>query len=297
MTTIQRIACAIDFSESSHQAMRTAAHLARERGAELVLLHAWEDPTVVAVDVTTPTFRTQVKQAAEGGLEQALRDTRALGKVAATVRLVEGTPWQAIVEVAERDPTIGLLVVGTLGRTGIKRAVLGSVAEQIVRHAPCPVLVVRRGSEPRPYRHVLVPVDFSQSSRAAMRFAAELVTGDARITLVHVLEVPTSYHGELNPPEALAAIDRRGASLLEEFVGELRGLTTATVDTHTRVGSPVHQVLAMVEHDPTYDLVVTGSHGRTGVGRFLLGSVAERLVRHAPAPVVVVHQRAVEPAR
>lgn len=299
MTTLRRIACATDFSEYSHQAIRTAAHLARERDAELVLIHAWQVPTTIAANITTPPFYAELKRAAEGGLAQAVRDTQALGPVRVTSKLVEGTPWQAVVEVAERDPQIDLLVVGTLGRTGIQRAVLGSVAEQIVRHAPCPVLVVRRASEPRPYRHILVPVDFSQSSRTAMRLAAELVARDggmADIALVHVVEAPLAYHGELREPESFAAVDRDGARLLDEFVGELRALTTVPVHVHTRIGSPVHQVLAMVEHDPAYDLVIAGSHGRTGLGRFLLGSVAERLVRHVPVPVLVAHDRRREPA-
>jgi len=185
------------------------------------------------------------------------------------------------------------VVIGTHGRTGLARILLGSVAEKVVRHAPCPVLAIRPDDEPKPFTHALCPTDFSEDSRQAIDFAAELVQPSGTgITLLHVIEAPVSYSGELPDPDLIRELDRRSAAQLEAWAARLRSMSSIPVTTRCRVGWPGAEILAAVDHDPSIDLVVMGSHGRTGIKRALLGSVAEKVVRHARCPVCVARARA-----
>jgi nucleotide-binding universal stress UspA family protein len=143
MTAWTRIGCAVDFSEPSRLALRRAAVLARRDGAELWVLHVYEVPQpagellVAAVDLEGPAAVEAQRQ-----LEPWVKAAEELKGGPVRSRLLAG---QAALEVtqAAREAGIGLLVVGTHGRTGVKRLVLGSVAERIVREAHCDVLVVR----------------------------------------------------------------------------------------------------------------------------------------------------------
>ncbi len=144
--TFQKILCPIDFSECSKSAMRTAVQLARESGAPLTLLHVWHFPAYAfAPDAPIPVNLIQELAAdAECSLVEWGRDAKALGAERVSTLLVEGVPWDRIVDTLGRDPSYDLAVMGTHGRTGLKHVLLGSVAEKVVRHAPCPVLVVRQ---------------------------------------------------------------------------------------------------------------------------------------------------------
>ena len=292
--TLQKLLCPIDFSAGSQHAMAAAVRLASEVEAELVLLHAFQVPA--AAYPIEPVFPPQLFQHllddARRGLDAAVREAVALGAKRVTSKLVQGVPWAAIVETLA-DPSYDLAVIGTHGRTGLARILLGSVAEKVVRHAPCAVLAVRSAGEPRSFQHVLCPVDFSDESRRAMDAAAELVRpGGAGITLLHIVEAPVMSTGEISDSDFLRDLDQRSAKLLDAWAAELRGKVSVPVTTRCRVGWPGAEILTALNHDRTVDLVVMGSHGRTGLMRAVLGSVAEKIIRHAPCPVFVARQRA-----
>jgi nucleotide-binding universal stress UspA family protein len=291
--TFQRILCPIDFSAGSQHAMAVAVRLATEADAELVLAHAWyvAAPAFPMDYAFSPQLVQQLSDDAQRGLDAAVQEATALGAKRVTSRLLSGVAWSAIEEVLG-DPTFDLVVIGTHGRTGLSRILLGSVAEKIVRHAPCSVLAVHPGGEVRPFTHALCPIDFSAEARQALAAAAGLVrAGGAGITLLHVLEAPVSYSGELQEPELLRDLDTRVAEHLETWAAELRGKATVPVTARCRIGWAGAEILAALESDTTVDLVVMGSHGRTGIKRALLGSVAEKVVRHARCPVLVARRR------
>jgi nucleotide-binding universal stress UspA family protein len=291
---IKRIYCPVDFSPGSTQALRTAVRLAREREAELVVLHAWFLPAnTFALEYMYPEAVVQhLTEDAQQGLDAARSQAMRLGAPRVTSRLAQGTPWQQVVDAARSDPTCDLIVIGSHGRTGLSRVLLGSVAEMVVRHAPCPVLTVRGEGEPRPFAHVLCPVDFSSWSRDAIDLAIELALPDrAAITLLHVLE-PAVAWGEVRPFDVYADISSDASKTLQDWTRELAAKVTAPVHQRVRIGRAGAQLLAAVDEDPTVDLVVMGSHGRTGLARLALGSVAEKTVRHARCPVAVAHRRA-----
>jgi nucleotide-binding universal stress UspA family protein len=288
----KKILCPVDFSPGSQQAMRTAVRLAKERNAELVLVHSWYlPPTAFAGEyVYAAAFVQQFSDDAQRGLKAAVLEAEKLGAPHVTSKLLTGTPWEQIVRAAQSEPAVDLIVIGTHGRTGISRVLLGSVAELVVRHAPCPVLTVRPDNEPAPFAHVLCPVDISMPARDAIKLAAELAQpGSAGITLLHVLELPVSFAAKLPAPDFHRDLDARSAALLDQWTADLRAKVTVPVTQLTRVGRPGAQVLALLEEDRTFDLVVMGSHGHTGIARMLLGSVAEKVVRHTRCPVLISH--------
>lgn len=285
-----KIMCPVDFSPGSQQAMRTAVRIANEQDAELLLVHSWYIPPVAFAGeyVYASDLVQTMTDDAQRALDGAVADARKLGARRVASRMLNGLPWQQIIDAARAEPGLGLIVIGTHGRTGLSRVLMGSVAELVVRHAPCPVLTVRPTSEPAPFAHVLCPIDLSRAAREAMNLAAEMVKpGGAGITLLHVLELPVSYAGELPLPDFHRELDARSAVVLDRWTADLKARVNVPVAQMTRIGRPGAQILAMLEQDRSFDLVVMGSHGHTGVERMLLGSVAEKVTRHARCPVLV----------
>lgn len=144
---LRRIVVALDFSTCADAALEVAIALAREHGAELVLVHAYELPTTVAMlyDLPVPDlFSDQVREQANALLARSLRSVEAAG-IGGTVQLETGRAVEAIRSAAERVEA-DLIVMGTRGASGFERALLGSVAERTIRTAPCPVLTVREES-------------------------------------------------------------------------------------------------------------------------------------------------------
>jgi nucleotide-binding universal stress UspA family protein len=227
---------------------------------------------------------------AQRGLDAAVHDATAAGAKHVGGKLLTGVPWIEIETFLDKQ-AFDLCVIGTHGRTGLSRILLGSVAEKVVRHSPCPVLAVRPDGDVKPFAHVLVATDFSDSARYALDRSAELVQPGGVITLLHVIEVPVAYSGEVSIADFARDLDKRAAVLLDEEAARLKRETSATVRVRSRIGYPGAQTLAVLDEDLSMDLVVVGSHGRTGIKRVLLGSVAEKVVRHAHCPVFVARRR------
>lgn len=288
-----KILCPTDFSPGSERALRVAARMANTADAELVMVHAWHiPPSAFAGEYIFPPHTIEdIVDDSQRGLDEAVRQAAMHGARRVSGRLLSGTPWVEIVDQLEKE-AFDLCVIGTHGRTGLARIFLGSVAEKVIRHAPCSVLVVRPDTEVDRFSHVLVPIDFSEGARAALERAAQLVDPAGTITVLHVIEVPVAYSGEITIPDLARNLDKRATAALEEEAARLARETPATVRIRSRIGYPGAQTLAALDADSSIDLVVMGSHGRTGIARVLLGSVAEKVVRHARCPVLIARKRA-----
>jgi universal stress protein A len=146
----KKILCPVDFSDNSREAMRRAADLAVATGGSLTLLHVVHVPIAAYADgapmMPQPGERLtqELGTAAEKSLAEWKKRAEEMGAKNVTTQVVAGVPWHMIVETLEADRGYDLVVIGTHGRTGLSRVLLGSVAETVVRHAPCPVLVVRQ---------------------------------------------------------------------------------------------------------------------------------------------------------
>lgn len=288
---IRRILVATDFSPVARHAVNVAARLAKQLDAELVLLHAWYVPssayrgTFVLPDHVFAGVEEDARRDLAGSVEYARSaGARAAGK------LVHGVPWASIVDVLADEP-FDLCVVGTQGRSGMSRFLVGSVAEKVIRHSPVSVLAIRPDAALDRISHVLCPTDFSSSADRAADLATQLVEPGGRITLLHVIELPLATRGEVTQPLG-DLLDHGAAEALADREARL-GNAQHAIGTRSRVGPPGTEILAAIEEEPSVDLVVMGSHGRTGLARALLGSVAEKVVRHARCPVLVAR----EPAR
>jgi nucleotide-binding universal stress UspA family protein len=213
-----------------------------------------------------------------------------------TTELVYGRPVHAIPRYVETNG-IDEVVMGSRGRGGTARLLLGSVAETIVRRVPIPVTVVPSmddGDAGRhdPPAHVLVPFDRSFCSRNALAYAFERFP-DATVTTLFV-EYPVldTYERiesdddleDVLAPDKTAGRETNGVLAMARRLADRTG---REVDTAADAGDPSQRILEWIdEHD--VDHVVIGCHGRSGVARWLLGSVAETVVRRAPVPVTAV---------
>ena len=139
----KRILCAVDFSEASRTALRIASEMSRDSGAELVVAYAWTPPVYFVGEVVGLPAGVLTDMIGTAERELAAWKTEAVGFGATNVRsvMLHGAPWHEIVQLAKKE-SADLVVLGTHGRTGIKHALIGSVAEKVVRHAPCATLVV-----------------------------------------------------------------------------------------------------------------------------------------------------------
>jgi len=278
---VRKILCAIDFSTGSDEALKVAARIAVEHASDLVLAHVWYVPPVVfAGELAYPSELVQgLSDDAERGMAKAVDQARALGVPTVSSLVLDGPPWERIVEAAEAATDVDLIVVGTRKRSGLARVFLGSVAEMVVRHAPCSVLAVPSGGN-KAFQHTLVPIDFSPSSQFALELAADFGrSANGRMTLVHVIEAP------------VVGLATRSRELLDEWLAKV---TTPHPDTtaSVRVGNPTEELRGLLVESSRFDLVALGSHGRTGIRRMLLGSIAETVVRHAQCAVLVARHRA-----
>lgn len=141
--SFRKILCPTDFSDGSRVALRLAIE---KLGADahLVLTHVWQAPYVYGPDAAIPgNVFVETKTLAENDLARWKGEAEQLGARRVSTVLATGAPWHEIVEIARRDPAIDLIVMGTHGYTGLKHVLMGSVAEKVVRHAPCPVLAAR----------------------------------------------------------------------------------------------------------------------------------------------------------
>jgi nucleotide-binding universal stress UspA family protein len=301
-----KILLPVDFSDYSKPALERAAALAKCLGAEVHILHVWEFPEPLPLDSAaqkrfdSKAFAAVVQAHAQERLDALMAEASALGVTISRKLSVPGHPSQAIVDIA-RDEAYDLIVLGTHGRTGFKRTVLGSIAEKVVRHAPCPVLTIRAGApkgRALPTR-ILVPVDYSASSSAALAYATALAAAlSAEVEVVHVWDRPSYVsgevivHGSTDERRSLSELIQASAERdMSKFLEKFRvssGLDDAELaPPRLLAGEPVSTLLGELERG-THDLVIVGTHGRTGFVHLVLGSVAERLVRLSPVAVITV---------
>jgi nucleotide-binding universal stress UspA family protein len=286
MLDLQAILHPTDFSEHSGHAFRLACSLARDYGARLVVLHVGEPPVLVTEGIVAPPLPAEYDRP---DLEARLRKlTPPVPPVPVEYQLVFGTAAEQILAAAEAFHC-GLIVMGTHGRTGLSRALLGSVAEQVARRAPCPVLTVKAPSPAdaagREIRQILHPTDFSERSQVALQFASWLARDHkARLILLHVVQPPAVAYGEILTE---GIVDAEKAAAMQRLTKLTPTVPGVKFEHRLEEGDPAEQILHAAKAGPC-DLVVLGTHGRTGLGRLVMGSVAELVVRKAPCPVLTV---------
>jgi nucleotide-binding universal stress UspA family protein len=290
----ERIAVAIDFSPESERALEHAVAIARRGGASLVLVHVETAAEPLELGLTPdgalPAYQTfLVEELAESRrrLEELAASHRG-GGLEVEVAVVEGFPDTALVETAA-ERAADLIALGTHGRTGLGRVLLGSVAEKVVRSAHRDVLVARGPAPAGGYPRVLVPTDFSPTADQALDLAVALAADGGEVVLFHGWQLPGAHYLPGRTSDAVLepvrrAIEDGARAKADAAIAARAGRVTFRFEVAE--GSAARGI---EERAAGYDLVVMGSHGRRGVRRWLLGSLAESTVRSAPCTVVVVH--------
>ncbi|MEL6614156.1 MAG: universal stress protein [Bacteroidota bacterium] len=294
MPGLQTVVAATDLSPASAPALIRAADLARRTGADLHVLFAhllFRADGAASGGRAEGVLRLQVERFAAETLGVASAD---LGLTVAIVRDVSAP--EAIARYAE-SADADVLVVGTHGRTGLGRLLLGSVAERCVGIAPCPVMAVpARSSEASPGSDapIVVPIDFSERSRAALTVATSLAARyDAPIEVVHVVHDAGPYPDLVPDYVSLSDIDPEAG---ERCRARLMRLAPEASGVHVLMGSP-SRVLPHLAESLGAGLLVMGTHGRRGAAHALLGSVAEATLRRAPCPVLTLRTADLTPPK
>ena len=276
MITLHRILVPHDLSEPAKAALNCGATLARRFGARCDVLH-----------VTPGAAIGQASPQRDGTLETAVRqqlESSGFGEwIDPEFEYRHGSPQDAIIRYA-KTRNIDLIVMGTHGRGAFAHAVLGSVAEKVIRNAPCPVLTVHSQHRNLLGRNILVPTDFEAASESALIYARTLcrVFG-ARLHLLHAMENLFMRATIADPHDLAAGLQQRlHDRLTDDDRRALHGTATLEVSDNPA------QAIVDYANNTNIDLIVMGTHGRPAMDQLLMGSVAERVVRTSPCPVLTV---------
>ena len=282
---IRTILVSIDFSEESYRALDFAVPLAQRFGATVHVVHVCEG--------------SPDAELARRLVERVVEERCGVQPGAQECHLRLGKPFQEI-NSAAKELKADMIIIASHGHSGFKHLMLGSVAEKIVRHSECPVLVVREATR-GPIRtategivleRILVPVDFSECAKEGAKYASVFATQvGADLLLINVTSPPnyTALDANVIPPDwqqLLETAQLAAADKLDEMVNFLP-LVGISAETQVAVGTPIEELVSATAR-PDIDLVIISTHGYTGLRHVLLGSTAEQLVRLAHCPMLVV---------
>jgi nucleotide-binding universal stress UspA family protein len=300
MASIRRILCAVDFSDVSRRAFDYAAALARQQDATVTLLYVAPVPVPLSAGLPGYPAVVSLDMGARAHWTAELRRLAERARDVRTEVMVE--QGSAVAEIMAKAMATGadLVVMGTHGRSGFERWLLGSVADHILRKGTCPVLLVSPRCPEAPhegaFRRILCPLDLFASSVTTLGQAARVARGAgprARLSLLHVVDDLPQHEIALGRAGLELAAYRRHreedarARLAELASSQAAGLE---VDISVATGTGWRAILNAAAETPP-DLLVLGTHGQTADGH--LGSNADRVVREARCPVLVVRGRPV----
>ncbi|MGE0815253.1 MAG: universal stress protein [Vicinamibacterales bacterium] len=299
MLTLTRILCPTDFSDVSRHAEAYATAMAGHYDASLHLLHVDPPMPVMApygeIPVDIRLFEEQRQQAVAD--LAAARQRAANAGVVADTMIRGGHPAREILAVTA-ELAADLLVLGTHGRGGVEHLLLGSVAEKIVRKAPCPVMVVPPAARPETgvlFSRILCPVDGSAASADAVAFALSLAREtDGHLTLLYVVEpVPASGEfGALDVEEYRKLGEAHARKVLADAVPpEVR--EWCRVDETVAIGKASERIVDAAKTGHA-DVIVMGVRGRGAIDLLAFGSTTNDVIRRAECPVIAVHPRATD---
>jgi nucleotide-binding universal stress UspA family protein len=301
--SMYRILVPLDGSRAAEQALPAACALARCANAELKLLHVVDlVHEVPSLDTTDEQWlHATARSDAERYLEQCGTQVTKSAAAPPDTVVIEGSPLEKIKEAAT-SWNADLIVMATHGRGAFDRAWLGSVADALARDSTTPVMLIRvqdqdRLVAPEAFRHVLIPLDGSRLAEHALEPAVRFTRcNNARITLLRVVRpftfvsepLASSLHAPPLPQLTLGALQREAREYLARTAHSLGAkVDHVASDVVVAESSDATEILAYARtHD--VDLIALATHGRSGLKRLVLGSVADKLIRASPVPVLVV---------
>ncbi len=288
-----KILVPVDFSDCSGKAFRYALNLARKFNSELTLLHinqivlaglSEEEASATNLQMAEMRKVEYINEQMELYLEQA-RPMR----VPVCQEILPGHHIaDSIIDYLNED-AFDLVVLGTHGHTGLKHLLLGSIAEKVIRLSPTPVLTVHATEAEFRISDILAPVDFSQHSQLAARYALAFAKEfEAKLHLLHVVEqftypafYPEGYYPIVDfEPEVREKASKNLKSFFKEIADQ-------AVETAVVCGKPCDEIINYVENNGI-SMIIMATRGLTGLEHLLVGSTAERVVRLSTTPVLTV---------
>ncbi len=298
---IRRVLVPIDFSQPSRDALEFALPLLKGFGAELHLAHVVppDSPLSGLADLPLVVPEIEIGRRVKTHLKDATRKF-SVHLRRGNIHALKGRPFEEICRLA-REIKIDLIITATRGLTGLKHLTLGSTAERVVRYSPCPVLVVRSrngksrkgrsGRSRTPFGRILVPIDFSDCSEKGLLYAINFARRfKSKLVLLH--SIALQYYGtndeymSYDLPALIEWAEKAAHQQMHDLV-QRTNWDGLQVDTSVPIGHAGEQICAGAG-DAGADLIITSTHGTTGLKHVLLGSTAEYVVRHAHCPVLVV---------
>ena len=289
----EKILVPLDGSELAQLALPYAEELAAAFGSEIRLLYVSD----VARDAGRRMHRMYLEKMSDGVKRAAMKHgTKAEVSVSGVIQ--SGRPADEIIEYADRED-IGLIIMATHGRSGISRWAMGSVADKVVRGTSRPVALIRaKGQQPQPgakaiIERILVPLDGSKEGEAVLPYAREIASKlKASLSLLQTVDVGYSAMAAegaeflLYSEPQLASFKQYAGTYLRQVAAGLKehGIDVTTV---VRTGRAADEIVRYTEEQHT-DLVAMSTHGRSGVGRFVFGSVAEKVLYEGNTPLFLV---------
>ncbi len=295
MLEIKLILCPIDFSEFSVRAYQHALSLAEHYRAKLVAQHVvelWRYPYAdyAASLGDYERFSQALREGGKQQLEEFVKN-HTHDEIQPELVVHQGIAPDSILSFAQAEKT-DVIVMGTHGRRGFDRLMLGSVTDRVMRRAPCPVLTVGKAShdsvaseEERHRRHhlsrILFCTDFSDNSERALNYALSArAEYDAELTMLHVLE-------EVSPPAKKEQAIATAKGELEKLIPS-EGRKTAKIKTAVRIGKPYEQIIQLAL-EAQIDMVAMAVRGRGALDLAVFGSTTYRVLQLGPCPVLAVH--------
>lgn len=293
-----RILVPVDFSDTSRRALDEAFAWALRAPTQLHLVHVVDATDGHLAGELVHNFE-ELARIAEMELAKMVptgAGHEPIGEIQRHLR--SGDPATEILRTAIHQG-VDLIIMGTHGRTGVRRLFMGSVAEKVVRRAGCPVLCVKPAASGEPeraptWRRLLCPVDFSDTSHRALLAAVDLARRlNVELFVLHVYLPPamTSPDGSVvGTPELIESVATAAEANLAAWRREAQARAGADVKIGAAcvLGSPADEIVRFARQQSA-GAIVMGTHGRTGLVRVLMGSVAEKVVRTAPCPVLTIH--------
>jgi nucleotide-binding universal stress UspA family protein len=290
----KRILVATDFSECSKVALDICLGASKCMKTKLYVLHTIEKFPHDYRHLLSSTAHSNMKQKLE---EEAMNKIKAmlpeelLGSEDIVPIVRFGKPFLEIIQVA-KEKDVDLMAIGTHGRAGVDRVILGSVAERVVRDAHCPVMVVK-SEKYVGFKKIIVPIDFSDYSRLALEYAAATARAHkSKLTILHIYEESfvkpyvNAANSEEEANEIIKAIEQVNESKYDEFLKTIN-LSGVEYEKLLKKGIPETEI-AEIAMEQQANLIVMGTHGRSGIKHILIGSTAEEVVRTVHCDIVVV---------
>lgn len=285
MSLINSILVCHDFSEPSQKALNYALKYAVAFGAQVHVYHALSDMEAYFGLQTVP-FGTDLLKNTQDLMDKQVAQAKGGAQIPLQTEVETGPPKSLVIKKIN-DMKPDLVILGTHGRSGVKRFVMGSFAESLVRHSTRPLMLVRDNA-PWPVKKILLPIEFGPDAETTVRMGSEVAKSlGASLHLFHALTLPDFFAiaGTLPENKQTDFMNEIRNKANEELTKLIKAHQTTQMTSAIGVGSIVEEIASEAKKTGC-DLVIIPTHARHGMSHFLYGSTAEQILRYAPCPVM-----------